>query len=218
MRKPSVIVRDDGVVSRVEVSRYLWDLFTEVGKILRISPLDAFHQMLVLIEDGMRLGSVGALPHMWERARVNLERQGKVGELQGTIPIDLMKLHRSAKTKSGFEGVYSNGKGFRATGKDPATRVGLIHLGTFPSAEDAAWARYVHYTKNKLPYGQLEMALEKTRTESDAMQWSGGDEQKLKHLTIWEAKHLGMQQPIEGLSDEDRALEKIDPYTGKSTP
>lgn len=92
----------------------------------------------------------------------------QIGSL-GLPAVDITKLHRSSKTKSGFIGVYANGKGFRAVGKGSGVggniRTTDVNIGTYPTAEQAAWARLLHYKRHKLPYGELEEQLEYWRRQ-----------------------------------------------------
>src|SRR5262249_43837449 len=53
-------------------------------------------------------------------------------------------------------------KGFSAHGPDPIGK-GTLHLGTFDSAEKAAWIRYLHHQKHKLAYGEFADVLEEWR-------------------------------------------------------
>lgn len=103
-----------------------------------------------------------------KRARVD-----NFGLLDDTPKIELEKLHRNDKNKSGYHGVYANGKGFRAMGRTKASSV-QIYLGQFETAEAAAWHRYLHYKREGLPYGALE--LEVTRYRS-LFNLTGSDEE-----------------------------------------
>jgi hypothetical protein len=75
--------------------------------------------------------------------------------------IDVALLHTST-LKSGFAGVFGNAQGFRAMGKDPATG-GAILIGYYPTALEAAWARYVYYQKHDLIYGPWSEVYERRR-------------------------------------------------------
>lgn len=93
-------------------------------------------------------------------------------ENYGTIPspgstIDLTKLHKNPKLKSGFHGVYANGQGFRAMGRDFAGKA--IVIGTFKTSEEAAHRRMTYYRTNNLAYGELEEEMERWR--ADVQQW-----------------------------------------------
>lgn len=82
-------------------------------------------------------------------------------------PIEVGKLHRSTRTKSGFVGVYANGKGYRAMARGAGENAGSaqVSIGTFPTAESAAWARHLHYKKNGFPYGEIEAFLDEKPIE-----------------------------------------------------
>lgn len=103
--------------------------------------------------------NASVLGPMFEHAYVAL-RAKDGASLDGLPPVDVSKLARSTRTKSGFVGVYANGKGFRAMARDENDANIQKSIGTFASAEQAAWARYLHYTKHKLPYGEVEALLE----------------------------------------------------------
>jgi len=77
--------------------------------------------------------------------------------------IDLERLHQSHRTKSGFVGVYANGKGFRAMAKTGPNSPAQRSIGTFQTAEEAAWRRYLYYRQHGLGYGELEIEMEKFR-------------------------------------------------------
>ena len=82
-----------------------------------------------------------------------------------TVDAYLDKLQTSDKVKSGFVGVYANGKGFRAVGCRPDGSGGAAahSIGTFPTAEQAAVARLFYYQNNKLPYGKWADVVDKRR-------------------------------------------------------
>jgi hypothetical protein len=84
-----------------------------------------------------------------------------LGAITTGSTIDLTKLHRSTKTKSGFTGVYANGSGFRSAARQSDGSV--VHLGTYDTAEEASWVRYLYYQKHDLPYGTWEEAIEERR-------------------------------------------------------
>ena len=84
-----------------------------------------------------------------------------------------------------------------------------ITLGTFPTAREAAWCRYLHHQKLKLPYGALAEPMEKR-----AGYYVGQPLGKLKHMAIWDSADAG--RPIPGLSIEDRHLEHVDPFDGSA--
>ena len=143
---------------RTAVPDTLWTLISKYAKATGLSELQAWgmflHRVVSLIDDG----DYDFLGPEFSRVLRGLIANDEIGSLN--LPaIDVTKLHLSSKTKSGFVGVYSNGKGFRAVGKSPGFGTGSQSLGTYPSAEQAAWARYLHHKKFKLPYGELEERL-----------------------------------------------------------
>jgi hypothetical protein len=143
------------------------------------------------------------------------EHQAHAQEQARATDPDLTKLHRSAKAKSGFVGVYSNGNGFRAEGRDPHNAHGVVTIGSFKTAELAALARLKHHQRHKLPYGELEMAMEhmlksepETRRKVECGEWSMD---RLKHEVIWTHANT-FKEPLPNLTDEERALENVDPW------
>jgi len=126
-----------------------------------------------------------------------------------TSEIDLAQLHRSDRTKSGFVGVYANGKGFRAMGSSGHC------IGTFPTSEQAAWARYKYYRANALTYGPLEEWLVKAERDMhndlrNALEVQGAD-MPLAYRRF--AIYTAAQNRIffDGLSAEDKVYERLDP-------
>ena len=108
-------------------------------------------------------------------------RARNFGAIRNGPTIDVDVLHRSSKTKSGFEGVYVSGQGFRAVSRAVGSMSGK-HLGVFSTAEEAAWARYLYYTQMNLPYGQWEEDLIRYRTEIDPSARALSDADALKAL------------------------------------
>jgi hypothetical protein len=200
----------DGTI-KVELPPKLVELLREVAVVMDASPRWVFQTLLRRIENMAVLGEVDSLGFEFAQALKRLNGRGRMFD-EVPSDIDLTKLHRSDKAKSGFVGVYSNGKGFRAEGRDPGSK-GLITLGTFPTAEGAALARFTHYKRHGLPYGRLEDTIEKMKLQDEVVRWSGGNETKIKHLAIWEAKHM-MHQPFEGLTEEERDMENVEPISG----
>ena len=85
----------------------------------------------------------------------------------GQEPIDVGKLHRSPRknSASGFVGVYPNGRHFRAVAKNPHRMGEQTALGIFPTAERAAWERYLFYQKHRMAYGPAEDMLEDKKSD-----------------------------------------------------
>jgi hypothetical protein len=192
--------------TRIEVSSRLWELLEEVAKVMDATPKWCLQTLLRRVENMAVTGQIDALGFEFAQAVKQLNNRGRLYD-DGVPEADVSKLHRSERAKSGFVGVYSNGKGFRAEGKDGTG--GLITLGTFPSAESAAWARYRHYMRTGLSYGVLEELIDKMKREEGA---NGRTDKQIKHDVIWTHANL-LHSPVEGLSPEDRELENIDPIT-----
>jgi hypothetical protein len=66
------------------------------------------------------------------------------------------RLQRSARAKTGYEGVYiGSGGAFLARGPASAIDQRMVHIGSYDTAEEAAWARYWYFKKNGIVYGEL---------------------------------------------------------------
>lgn len=137
-----------------------WNLALILSAQLKVPPraaLRVIHQAI-----GVKLEREGAafLGGIFESAFTYIEQNPDKFSSRGLPPIDFDALHTSVKTKSGYVGVYTNGKGFRAMAKLSKTNPKVVSIGTFPTAEQAAWARHLHYKKEGLPYGVLEEEIE----------------------------------------------------------
>jgi hypothetical protein len=194
---------------RVKVPAKLWAILEEVAKTMGVPAKTCLALLFQDLEHMAESDEIGAIGYRYAQAakRAQEQREYERDQARATDP-DLIKLHRSDKTKSGFVGVYSNGKGFRAEGRDPVNRKGAVTLGTFRDAESAALARLKHYKRYGMPYGQLEALVEQFRERyykdcnySDA---------RIKHEVIWSYAN-NSQQPLPGLTPEERALERIPP-------
>src|SRR5439155_133379 len=118
----------------------IWSIIVSYATKLEIDAEVAMRVFMEQINALIAMGSISWLSPDWQAA---------IKPQQTTPTIDHARLHRSERTKSGFVGVYANGAGFRAVGRAGA------YIGTFQSAEVAAWERYLHYTRAGLPYGEL---------------------------------------------------------------
>lgn len=117
------------------------------------------NRIAALLEDGKAEFLGPEYTHALKRVRADA-----FGTIGNGPPIDLNKLHRSDKIKSGFVGVYPNGKGFRAEGR-LKNRTQTKYLGTFDTAEEAAWIRYLYYKTEGIPYGPMEERILELRTK-----------------------------------------------------
>lgn len=182
------------------------------------------------------LGQVSARIIHGDVGMFSLDIQDALGDAKaargGTIgvgpPIDYAKLHTSARAKSGYAGVYANGKGFRAMAK---TADGLQYIGTFKTADEAAWKRYQHYIANELPYGELEIEMDRWRNPQDPseMPFTGTDEQLIAAIRE-HAERAGTTRVIFGANDENvpakyrrgalrpKAPAAVTPYPGGNEP
>lgn len=190
---------------RCELDENMWAVLEEVGRMLHVSPKVAHHLLMVSMMEGLQAGQHGFLPITWLNAWKNLQRKGLVAQLEGLTPIDITKLHRSDKMKTGFVGVYVNGHGFAARGTHPTSK-SMLHLGTYPTAEEAAWARYLHHQKHGLAYGRLGTDIEEARTQSTLV---GSSDAEIRAILIHEAWKRG--EPYEGLTPEEEQNQSVHP-------
>jgi hypothetical protein len=99
--------------------------------------------------------------------------------------IDISVLARNNRVRgTGFDGVYNHRGAFVVDARDPATLRMRRMPGRYPEPELAAWARYQHYRKYKIPYGRLEDEIEKQRNSLVAREekWS---EAYIRAYSIW---------------------------------
>lgn len=169
-RKPRIHVDANGDASiRVIVPRPLWLMCGVIAQRWKI-PQDA---AFAIVLD--KLGGLLADPHRGAHYASTLlgpefveafqqTKRENFGRITSGPAIDISRLHRSTKTKSGFAGVYVSGKGFRAMVRIKDSR-DQKHLGTYDIAEEAAWARLLYYEANDLPYGVWEEVIDQRRAE-----------------------------------------------------
>lgn len=174
-RPPKIDVDPDGsaTVRQVRLPPAVWGI---VQRYATSSGLDTETSLRVLLQQLGALVAAGELSWLsadWRALATDAPPAAS------RLMIDVSKLHRSERTKSGFYGVYVNGMGFRAIARGEV-------LGTFGSAEEAAWRRYQHYTQHGLSYGELEVAIEAERKAGTA-----GTERELRSIVLETAKLTG---------------------------
>lgn len=154
---------DGSVTLRFVLPRAIYQMVKAFALQMELRDDQALRFVLTRIATMIEDGDVEFLGPELSRA-AKKARVDNFGALGDGPKIDLSKLHRSDKTKSGYTGVYANGSGFRAMGrtKNDATP---IYLGQFETSEAAAWHRYLHYKREGIPYGELEIEIQKYRTE-----------------------------------------------------
>ena len=186
---------------RVVLPPKLREFLAKVGEFMKTDQRWALDWFLVRVEAMIESGDIAKLGFEFDRAYRLMETDAP--------GMDLTLLHRSEKTKSGFVGVYANGKGYRAMGPDGH------NLGTFPTSEKAAWERYLYCRKHALTYGPLEEWLVKAEREMHndiryALEAQGAD-MPLAYRRF--AIYTAAQNRIffEGLSAEDKVYERLDP-------
>ncbi len=160
-RAPTQVNQAGQATLRVTIPRSIWEVCKAFGLQLDLSPEKSLDLLLHKIGGLIAEHDDGFLGPDW-RLAAKSARQDNLNELHDGPKIEIEKLHRSPKTRSGFVGVYANGKGFRAMGRNP-NGPGELYLGTCETAEAAAWKRYLHHKANGLPYGPLEIEIETYR-------------------------------------------------------
>lgn len=171
MTLPKVDPLPDGsCIARVEIPAVLWALSGEMAKDWEVPQLNALRIILKQVAIAVEETNGNVLGSMFKPAYLALIARD-AAPVSSMPPIDVGKLARSTRTKSGFVGVYMNGKGFRAMAKMPDQGRVQKSIGTYPTAELAAWARYLHYTKHKMVYGDLEAILDDPNKNSFANYW-----------------------------------------------
>lgn len=163
---------DGSVTVRATFGARTWRLIQARARKFGIQDHVCAAMFLHNIEALLHNGVTNWLPSDWQF--LNKELQRATNYLPPSLDgVDLTKLHRSNKTKSGFVGVYANGQGFRATGRRGE------YLGTFDTAEEAAVHRFRHYKQNKLPYGELEIEVDERRNRYGE---TGTDEEVIRGI------------------------------------
>lgn len=197
---------DGAVTLRLTLPAAIAKVVVKFAKTNDISYESAIKMFLGEISFRFDEGEAMFLSPAFQRAlrQVREEHFGVINET--AIAFDLSKVHKSTRTKSGFVGVYANGKGFRATGKAGPNNPGEKSLGTYPTAEEAAWRRYCYYKQSKLPYGELEVEMQRWRNGELGERFKGTDEELIEEIRK-HAGHTGMLEEIFG-SDGNNAPRK----------
>ena len=194
---------DECLVRKVKVPKRLLDLLDGVAVVMDATPKWCLQTLLKKVDD---LASTRPELFGFEYERAyNRQQQHVVYE------INTARLHRTDKTKSGFVGVYANGKGFTAQAKISATDSAQASLGTFPTAVQAAEVRRVHYYKHSIPYGRLGDKLESFR----GTPMEGQSAAFQRQLAIYELAQAGT--PAEDITDDERRWENEDPIAAAQT-
>lgn len=142
--------QDDGtIVVKGFVPAPVWAVVCKHSETFKLTPIQSWGLFLGEISARIEAGNTDIFGPTYQQVIREMRLNNELGR-NNMPPIDYTKLHRNDRVKSGFEGVYVTGDGFRAVGP------GAKYIGQFQSADLAAWARYVYYTKNGLPYGDLE--------------------------------------------------------------
>lgn len=194
---------------RLELDETAWELIEEVSTVMDTTPKVVLNTHLKEVVNAFTKSNVAIkMPAVWVEAWENIQqRRAEEGEHGAG---DVAVLHTSRRTNSGYEGVYAHSnpaRGFTARGRDPVTKLN-VHLGLFPTAVSAAWARYHHYRNHNMPYGLLEEEILKVSSSQD---WRDLPEKWIRAMAIW---NLSVKKKIlPDLPDEDRRWETINPLT-----
>src|SRR5262245_51249144 len=111
----------------VDVPDPLWDLLKEVSSEVKIKPKVLLTQFMVRLGYQVMAGKVEQFGEEYVAAHRRLKIAGKTAEIGPEI--DTTKLDRSDRLKSGYVGVYVNGKGFRSDGRSADGSRGHVYLG-----------------------------------------------------------------------------------------
>lgn len=193
-RKQTIELDEDGSATlRVTIPPSTWRLIQRFAERLKLDVEAAARIFLGHVEALISEGSTSWLAADWQRVQRDVSNESP------EIPeIDQAVLHRSTKTKSGFVGVYANGAGFRATGRRGQP------IGTYKSAELAAWARYKFYKANSLPYGELELDIDRLRRDGER-----GTDEELKEIALELARLSGTMHHYEDPREEPSSAQEI---------
>lgn len=173
---------EGGATLRVRLGPAIWGLIQRYANKLQIPEEFAARAFLGQLDALLDAGHVSWLSADWQQlAKITAASKPAVADPN----FDPTKLHQSTRTKSGYVGVYANGQGFRATGPRGA------YLGTYDSAEAAAWERYCYYKKNDLPYGRLEEDIERLRRTEQ------GTDEELRKRALELAEQTGTRHLYE---------------------
>jgi len=165
-RLHTVIHEDGSATLKLRVPSIIWSLAGRLASRWELSQEHALRILLDQFAAQLRQTRGAVMNTIVEEAFEALLAEDAI-PLDGVAPIDVGKLHRSPRknSASGFVGVYPNGRHFRAQAKDPRARGQQVSIGTFPTAERAAWERYLFYQKHNMAYGAAEDALAEKGTD-----------------------------------------------------
>lgn len=167
-RKPKIAYAENGDVdARIKIPRPIWLLGIQLAREYEMRPDKAVVLLLKRIGDALvdprrsQVISQALGPDV--AAAIESARRDNFGAIASGVQIDVSRLARSTKLKSGFVGVYPQGSSaWRAEARSPSG-MGVQSLGLFRTAEEAAWARLMYYDTNDLPYGLWEEAIDRMR-------------------------------------------------------
>jgi hypothetical protein len=171
-RRPRVYGKPDGSFNvRIDIPKVIYEVCERVGRVYQRDQhakepaLYGLWFMLKAIEQSFEAEDASGInnPEFQRALRQVLDANLGIAPMSNDMLIDINRLHRSPKTKSGYVGVYVNGKGFRASATDAGGKTVL--LGTYKTPEEAAQRRLLYYTSNNLPYGELEEELVRLRKQ-----------------------------------------------------
>lgn len=207
-RKPAQKVLDSGDCNlRVTIPQPIWVLCGALSVEWGIKPDQALRILIGKFARVIENEGADFLGDDVNRIIRQLLANDRVS-LAGLPPIDVAKLHRSDKTRSGFVGVYANGKGFRAMARRSATDATQINLGTRASSEQAAEMRRLHYEREGMAYGEAEDAIQAFRKAHPGYGTDRTDEELLDETNEWLERTL---QPPVSLTSKAQGLSVVAP-------
>jgi hypothetical protein len=182
-RQTRIEKEEDGSVTlRVKLGADTWRLISVFAQQLGVDDHVATKLFTGQINALIAAGSISWLSADWQAVARQL------GHNPRPAPgIDLTKLHRSNRTKAGFVGVYANGAGFRAAGRRGE------YICTAPTAEEAAWRRYLYYKEHNLPYGEMEETIDQLRKQGER-----GTDAELQEIALETARLSGTEHTLDG--------------------
>jgi hypothetical protein len=168
---------------RVQVPRAFWAVFEEAGELKGRKAAQLFEDFC---EDAMKAWLEGNKTTRNAPVLLEAVQNIKVKLTSKALEsIDLSPLARNNRVRgTGFDGVYHHRDAYVMDARDPGTGKIKRMPGRYPEPELAAWARYEHYRKHKLPYGKFEEEVEKTRNSLSCREgkWP---EHLIRAIAIW---------------------------------
>jgi hypothetical protein len=189
-RSPAIQYDEDGnAVLKLTVYKPLLLVAERIADQLGVTIHVSLKLLMKELAIGFQSGSAMGLSSTWEAALKETIDQHH-GVIEAGANVDLAQLHRNPKLKSGFVGVYPNGRGWKAIGPHHKS------IGQYDTPEAAACRRLLYYREHKLPYGELEKEIATWR-----LQGSTGDDLQIAHQIMEHNKLTGNSHLFQGEYD-----------------